>query len=115
MSRFTEPDLFLKEGLQGIIVDLVLCNKSVLSVCCLIELDDRPSAQQKKSDNLSSLLRLICRQMGIPLIKIKAMCGYQLEEIEAELEQYISSAKVIEITSMAYFTTIACQPTSLAQ
>ena len=105
MSRFTEPDLFLKEGLQGIIVDLVLCNKSVLSVCCLIEsvcclieLDDRPSAQQKKSDNLSSVLRLICRQMGIPLIKIKAMCGYQLEEIEAKLEQYISSVKVIEIT-----------------
>ena len=90
MSRFTEPDLFLKEGLQGIIVDLVLCNKSVLSVCCLIELDDRPSAQQKR---LKSSCRLLHVDTLLP-IKIKAMCGYQLEEIEAELEQYISSVKV---------------------
>ena len=90
MSRFTEPDLFLKADLQDITVDFVLCNKNDQSVCCLIELDDRPPAQQKKSDTPSSALTLICRQMGIPLIKIKAMCGYQLEQIKAKLEQYIS-------------------------
>ncbi len=65
--------------------DFVICNSSDLAPACVIELDDS-SHQRKKRQQRDEMLKQICQQVQLPLIRVPAQKGYRLAEVEEYLK-----------------------------
>ncbi|SEG69748.1 DUF2726 domain-containing protein [Marinobacterium lutimaris] len=64
--------------------DFVICNADDLTPVAAIELDDA-SHKQNKRQQRDEFLEKVCGQVGLPLVRVPAKRGYQLEEVKAAL------------------------------
>ena len=67
-------------------LDFVLCNKGDLSLACCIELDDKSHAQ-KRTQERDLLLANVMNAASIPLIRVKAQAGYNVQTVRNEVEK----------------------------
>lgn len=72
--------------------DYLLCDKADLTVLCAIELNDS-SHNSEKTKKRDAFLEGACKATNIPLVQIKAQATYNINEIKAELEKYLSSSE----------------------
>lgn len=72
--------------------DYLLCDKADLSVLCAIELNDS-SHNSEKTKKRDAFLEGACEAANIPLVQIKAQATYNINEIKAELEKYLSRSE----------------------
>jgi hypothetical protein len=63
----------------------VICNSSDLVPVCVIELDDS-SHQRNKSLQCDEVLRQICLQVKLPLIRVPERRDYKPSDVQACLE-----------------------------
>lgn len=70
-------------------VDFVICDRDTLSVKCVIELDDR---SHERSDRRSrdAIVEEICKDAGLPLVRIKNHGAPDRPVIEAALRAYLA-------------------------
>ncbi|MBV1789036.1 DUF2726 domain-containing protein [Marinobacterium sp. D7] len=61
--------------------DFVICKADDLTPVCAIELDDA-SHKQSKRQQRDEMLEAICKQVGMPLVRVPAKRGYQKAEVE---------------------------------
>ena len=73
--------------------DFVLCNKSDLSVICVVELNDK-SHNAKKRQERDAFLEKACEAASLPLVQIPAKAGYSLDEVKKQLSPYVPSLQV---------------------
>jgi ssDNA-binding Zn-finger/Zn-ribbon topoisomerase 1 len=75
-------------------LDFVLCNKGDLSLACCIELDDKSHAQKKTQDR-DQLLENVMKAASVPLIRVKAQTGYNVQTVRNEVEK-ATGRKVVD-------------------
>ena len=76
--------------------DFVLCNKSDLSVICVIELNDK-SHNSKKRKERDAFLENACEAASLPLVQIPAKAGYSLDDVKRQLAPYVPSLQVTQL------------------
>ncbi|MEM8845238.1 MAG: DUF2726 domain-containing protein [Pseudomonadota bacterium] len=62
------------------VFDFVICERDDLSVICVIQLDDR--SQPARESHSEESYKKICREAGLNLLEIPAMCGYDLAKLK---------------------------------
>lgn len=75
--------------------DFVICNSCDLTPVVAIELDDA-SHKQSKRQQRDAFLEKVCAQVGLPLVRIPAKRGYQLEEVKTALAAALAKQEQIE-------------------
>lgn len=63
--------------------DFLLCDKQDLSVVCAIELDDRSHSRSARQQR-DAFVTELCRNVGLPLLRIRASRSYSLPEIRVK-------------------------------
>jgi len=70
--------------------DFILCDKTDLSILCVIELDDK-SHNSKTRKNRDAFLKSACDSAGLPLVQIPAKSAYNVNEIRQILLTHLSN------------------------
>ena len=73
--------------------DYLLCDPKDISVICAIELNDS-SHNTKKAQKRDAFLVGACKSANIPLLQVKAKSSYNINEIQEQLKQYLSTSEV---------------------
>ena len=72
--------------------DFVICNADDLTPLCAIELDDASHKQNSRAQR-DELLKAVCEQAGLSLLRIPAKRAYQKADIEAQLAEALAGVE----------------------
>jgi hypothetical protein len=64
--------------------DFLLCDKRNLSVVCAIELDDKSHSRSSRQQR-DAFVTELCRNVGLPLLRIRASRTYSLPELRVNI------------------------------